>query len=73
MELDVPAVSALQRAIAAVKQRWSVIGWVTNNLLSRALSCFGRHIKPLIPIAHINPHWTRVVGYGSFSLIHKDV
>jgi hypothetical protein len=33
-ELDVPAVSALRRAIAEVKQRWSVIGWVTKNLLS---------------------------------------
>jgi hypothetical protein len=36
IELDGPAVSALQRAIVEVKHRWSVIGWVTKNLLSRA-------------------------------------
>jgi hypothetical protein len=35
-ELYGPAVSALWYAIAEVKQRWSVIGWVTKNLLSRA-------------------------------------
>jgi hypothetical protein len=35
-EVDGPAVSALRRAIAEVKQRWLVIGWVTKNLLSRA-------------------------------------
>jgi hypothetical protein len=34
-----------------VKQRWSVIGWVTKNLLSRAPPCFGRHVKPLVPAA----------------------
>jgi hypothetical protein len=28
------AVIALRRAIAEVKQRWSVIGWATKNLLS---------------------------------------
>jgi hypothetical protein len=33
-ELDGRAVSALRRAIAEGKQRWSVIGWVTKNLLS---------------------------------------
>jgi hypothetical protein len=33
-ELDVPAVSALWRAIAEVKQRRSVIGWVTKIVLS---------------------------------------
>jgi hypothetical protein len=32
-------VSALRHAIAEVKQRWSINGWVTENLLSRAL-CF---------------------------------
>jgi hypothetical protein len=73
-ELDGPATSA----IAQVKQRWSVIGWVTKNLLSRTPSCFGRHIKPLSCLAHdcshTNPHWARVVGYGLFSLcvIHKE-
>jgi hypothetical protein len=65
--------------IAEVKQRWSVIGWVTKNLLSRAPPCFGRHVKPLVPVnlqslAHTNPHWAHVVGYGPFSLcvIHKE-
>jgi ABC-type phosphate transport system ATPase subunit len=33
-ELDGPAISALRRTIAEVKQRWSVIRWVTKNLLS---------------------------------------
>jgi hypothetical protein len=41
-----PAVSALGRALAEVKQRWSVIEWVTKNLLSRAPLCYGRHVKP---------------------------
>jgi hypothetical protein len=48
-ELDVPAISARQRAIVEVTQRWSVIGWVTKNLLSRAPPCFGS--KPLVPAA----------------------
>jgi hypothetical protein len=58
---------------------YSVIGWVTKNLLSRAPPCFVRHAKPLVPaafamLAPTNPHWARVVGYGSFSLcvIHKE-
>jgi hypothetical protein len=50
-ELDGPAVSALQRAIAEVKQRWSVIGWITKNLLYRAPPCSGRHVKPLVSAA----------------------
>jgi hypothetical protein len=36
------------RAIAEVKQRWSVIRRVTKNELSRASPCFGRHVKPLV-------------------------
>jgi hypothetical protein len=48
-------VSALRRAIAEFKQRWSVIGWVSKNLLSRVpptcLPCFGRHVEPLVPAA----------------------
>jgi hypothetical protein len=48
-ELDGPAVSALWRAIAKVKQCWTVIGWVTKNLSSRIPPCFGRHNKPLVP------------------------
>jgi hypothetical protein len=50
-ELDGPAVSALRRAIAEFKQRWSVIGWVTKNVLSPAPPCFGTHDKPLVPAA----------------------
>jgi hypothetical protein len=60
-ELDSPAVSALQRVIAQVKQRWSVIAWVNKNLLSGAPPCFGRQVKSL---ASTNPPWARVVGYG---------
>jgi hypothetical protein len=72
-ELDGPPVSTLRRAIAGVKQRWSVIGWVTKNCLSRAtlsfkgtLSHWSRlHLQSLAPI---NPHWARVVDYGPVSL-----
>jgi hypothetical protein len=74
-ELNGPAVSGLRRAIAEVKQRWSVIGCVTKNVLSRTPPCFGRHVKPLVPVAFaLDPHWPRVVGYGPFSLcvIHKE-
>jgi hypothetical protein len=59
-ELDGPTVSALRRAIAEVKQRWSAIGWVTKNLLSTAPPCFGRHIRPLVPAAfaaRTGPAW----------------
>jgi hypothetical protein len=45
------AVSALRRAIAEVKQHWSVIGWATKNLLPRAPSCFRSHVKLLVPAA----------------------
>jgi hypothetical protein len=48
-ELDGPPVSALRWVIAEVKQRLSVIIWVTKNVLSRAPPCFGRHVKPLVP------------------------
>jgi hypothetical protein len=78
-ELDGRAVRALRRAIAEVKQRWSVIGWVTKNYyleLLRAsegtLSRWSRlHSQSLAPS---NPHWARVVVYGPFSLcvIHKE-
>jgi hypothetical protein len=43
--------NALQRAIVEVKQRWSVIGCVTKNVLSRVPPCFGRYVKPLVPAA----------------------
>jgi hypothetical protein len=39
------------RSIVEDKQRWSVIGWVTKNLLIGAPPCFGRHVKPLLPAA----------------------
>jgi hypothetical protein len=41
------------RAIAEAKHRsqWPVLGWITKNLLSRAPPCFGRHVKPLVPVA----------------------
>jgi hypothetical protein len=55
-ELDGPAVSALRSAIAEVKQRWSVIEWVTNYLLSRVPPCFGRHVKPLVPAVFASSH-----------------
>jgi hypothetical protein len=50
-DLDSPAVSAFRRAISEVKQRWSVIEWVTKNVLSRAAPCFGSHVKSLVPAA----------------------
>jgi hypothetical protein len=46
-ELDGVAVSTLRRAIAEIKQRWSV-GWVTKILLSRDPPCLGRYVKPLV-------------------------
>jgi hypothetical protein len=63
-KLDESAVSALRSAIAEVKQRWSVIRWMTKNLLSSAPPCFGSHVKPLVPaeFAPTNTHWVRVVG-----------
>jgi hypothetical protein len=62
-ELDDPAVSALRRVIAEAKQRWSLIGWVTHNLLSRAPPCFRRQLMKasrwfrlhLQPLARTNP------------------
>jgi hypothetical protein len=50
-ELDGPVVNTLRRAFAEVKQHWSVIGWVSKNLLSRAPPCFGRYVKPLVSAA----------------------
>jgi hypothetical protein len=52
-ELNGPEVSVLRRAIVEVKQRWSVDGWVTKNLLSRAPPCFERHVKLLVPVAFV--------------------
>jgi hypothetical protein len=78
-ELGGSVASALRRAITEVKQRWSVVGWVTKMYYLELLPCFGRHAKPLVPaalqsLAPTNSHWARVVGYGPFSLcvIHKE-
>jgi hypothetical protein len=78
-ELDGPAVSALQHAIAEAKQRWSVIGWVTKfyylefiRASAGTLSfCSRLHLQSL---SATYPHWACVVGYGPFSLcaIHKE-
>jgi hypothetical protein len=57
-------------AIGEAKQHWSVIGWATKNLLSRAPP--RRHVKPLVPAAFtvVNTHKSthRLVGYAPFSL-----
>jgi hypothetical protein len=42
-----------RHTIVEAKQRWSVIRWLTKNLLSRAPSCFERHVKPLLPAAFV--------------------
>jgi hypothetical protein len=70
-ELDGPAVSAFRRAITEFKQHWSVIGWVTKNLLSRASPCFGRHVKPLVPIAFAVVSVCYGRG-GLWPVIHKE-
>jgi hypothetical protein len=66
VRLDGLAVSVLRRAIAEVKQRRSVIEWVTKNLLSRAPPCFGRHVKPLFPAAFavVSTHQPALVPRG---------
>jgi hypothetical protein len=69
-ELDGPAVSALGRAIVEVKQRRSVIGWMTKNLLSR-VPCFG-----LVPAAFavVSTHQSALGLRGrlcSLCIIHK--
>jgi hypothetical protein len=66
-----PPISTLRHAITEVKQRWSVIGWVTKNLLSRVCASEGTlsgwswlHMQSL---AATNPYWACEVGYGPFS------
>jgi hypothetical protein len=79
-QFNSPAVSVLRRAVVEVKQRCSVFGWVTKNLLSRAPPCFGRHVKLLVPAAFavVNTHQPalgpRGVSDGPFSLcvIHNE-
>ncbi|RVE42042.1 hypothetical protein evm_013300 [Chilo suppressalis] len=68
--------AAKKAAKAAEKQqkkadhKWSVIRWVTKNLLSRVPPCFGRPVKPLFPAALADPHWSRVVVHSPISLFH---
>jgi hypothetical protein len=67
---------SMARAIVEVKQHWSVIGWVTLNLLPRAPPCYGRHVKSLVLAAfavlstHQPPWW--VIGPFSLCGIHKE-
>jgi hypothetical protein len=80
-ELDGLAVSVLRRMIAKVKQRWSVIGWATKNLLSRAsfrasegtLSCWFQlicsHQSALGPHGGLGPFSTVVSGSTVGTLI----
>jgi hypothetical protein len=65
--------SALRRAIAEVKQRWIVVGWVAEKkyyfeLFRPSEGTLRRwprqHLQLLAPT---NPHWTHVVGFGLFS------
>jgi hypothetical protein len=77
--VDGTAIDCAERTIAEAKQHWSVIGWLTKNLFYRAAPCFGRHVKPLVPIvfAVVSTHQSALDphgGYGPFSLwvIHKD-
>jgi hypothetical protein len=75
-ELDEHAVSALRRAISELKQRWSVIGWLTRNLLSPP--CFRRHFKPLVTaaLAVISTHQPALDLRGglwpSLCVIHEE-
>jgi hypothetical protein len=46
--VEKPRGQGARRAIAEAKQHWPVIRWVIKNLLSRAPSCFERHVKPLL-------------------------
>jgi hypothetical protein len=50
--------------------RWSVIRWVTKNLLSLAHPCFRWHVKPLVPAAFaVVSTWE---GPFSLRVIHKE-
>jgi hypothetical protein len=67
-----PRSSALWRAIAEVKQRWSIYYLELLRASEGTLSRWSRlHLQSLAPT---NPHWARVMGYGPFSLcvIHKE-
>ncbi|RVE53160.1 hypothetical protein evm_002257 [Chilo suppressalis] len=69
---------ARSAAIVEVKQlsQWSVIGWVTKKLLSRAPPCFGRHVKPLVPAASavVSTHQSALGPRGGRQLsLHVDL
>jgi hypothetical protein len=51
-EFDDPAGSALWRVTSEAKQRWSVIGWVTKNLLSR-VPWLRKARKQVVPAAFV--------------------
>jgi hypothetical protein len=74
-KLDGPVISALRHAIAEVRQHWSVIGWVTKNILSRAPPCFRRHVKPLVPAAFavISTQQPALGLRGGLCEIHKGL
>jgi hypothetical protein len=64
----------MRRAIAEVKQRWSVIGWVTKMYLELLRASQGTLSRwPRLYLQSLEPH-LGVVGYDSFSLcvIHKE-
>jgi hypothetical protein len=75
-----PRGQCTRRTIVEAKKHWSVTGWVTKNVISRAPSCFGGHVKPLVPavFAVVSTHQSaldpRSELYGLFSLwvIHKE-
>jgi hypothetical protein len=53
-----PRGQCTQRANAEVKQCWPIIGWATENLLPRVPSCFGRHVKQLVPANSNSSSWS---------------
>jgi hypothetical protein len=49
--------------------------WVTKNLISRAPPCFGRPIKPLVPVAFVvvSTHQSALGPRGELSYVyHKE-
>jgi hypothetical protein len=47
----VSALGVRSRKLSTGLNGWPVLGWVTKNLISQAPPCFGRHVKPLVPVA----------------------
>jgi hypothetical protein len=73
LELDGPAVSALRRAVAAIKTFATFVGlWMGDQKFIISSSSVLRkarwsQLNSQSP-APTNPHWARVVDYGLFSL-----